>query len=45
MRSICVGVVAVATSPVGASGTVASVVALATLDARLTPIRLIAETR
>ena len=40
-----VGEVAVADSPVGASGTVASVVAPATRDAPPTPIRLIAETR
>ena len=45
-RSICVWPLAVALSPVGAPGTpTAAVVALATLDAGLAPLELMADTR
>ena len=44
-RSIWVAPLAVAVRPVGAPGTVASVVALATLEAVPAPLVLMAETR
>ena len=44
-RSICVAPLAVAVRPVGAPGTVASVVALSTLEAVPAPLALMAETR